>query len=117
MPAKDRLHLAFGESLKSWRQQRAMSQEELAEEIGVSTSFIGMLERGEKTTTLKRIGKIADSLSIEVKDLFATNEEVSSLYRECEILVRNILSAANESELKLFAGFCELFSTYISGHK
>jgi|SRR5579863_4386649 len=115
MPAKDQLHLAFGESLKAWRQQRGLSQEELANDANMSASFVGMLERGEKTTTLAQIGKLADALSIEIKDLFLESEEVPRVYREAEILFRKILSGGNESELKFFVAFCEIFSAYAAG--
>ena len=114
MPVKDQLHLAFGESLKAWRQQRGFSQEELASDAELSPSFVGMLERGEKTTTLLQIGKLADALSIEVKDLFLGTEESPHIFREAEILFRKIVSEATQLELKFFVAFCEIFAAHIS---
>ncbi len=116
MPAKDQLHLVFGDSLKFWRQQKGLSQEELAQESDASTSFIGMLERGERGTTLEQIAKIADALSIEVRDLFAS-EEVPHTYREAELLVRKILSTADETQVKFFVAFCEIFNAYVERSK
>lgn len=116
MAAKDQLHLAFGESLKFWRQQRGLSQEKLAQEAGASTSFIGMLERGERGTTLEQIGRIADALSLEVRDLF-TSEEIPQIYREAELLVRRILSHSSEKDVRFFVAFCEIFNDYISETK
>lgn len=116
MPAKDQLHLVFGESLKFWRLKKGLSQEELAQEAGTSTSFMGMLERGERSTTLEKISKIADALSIEVRDLF-TSEEVPHTYREAELLLRRILSTADESQVQLFVAFCEIFNTHVERKK
>ncbi len=112
MPAKDQLHLAFGEALKFWRQQRGLSQESLADQAGASTSFIGMLERGERGTTLEQIGRIADALSLEVRDLF-TSEEIPQVYREAELLVRRVLSRSSEREVRLFVAFCEIFNDFV----
>ncbi len=47
-----------------------MTQEKLADEVGVDRSYMGFLERGEKNATLDKIGKIAKALQIKIKELF-----------------------------------------------
>ncbi len=47
-----------------------MSQEAFALECGFDRTYIGILERGEKSPTLNSLDKIAKALNISIKDLF-----------------------------------------------
>ena len=40
--------LAFGLRVKELRKEKGLTQSELAEKIGLSNNFIGMIERGER---------------------------------------------------------------------
>lgn len=71
MHAKENLK-SFGKRIKELRTQRALTQSELAEIIGLSTNFIGMVERGERNTSVDKIFKIADALGIPLSKLFET---------------------------------------------
>jgi transcriptional regulator with XRE-family HTH domain len=61
---------AFGVNLKKIRKARSFSQEKLAYESGIELRQIGRIERGEINTGLSSIVLIAETLRIEVKDLF-----------------------------------------------
>ena len=52
------------------RKQIGISQEELAFRCGVHRTYIGALERGEKSPTLNTIEKIAAGLGVKMIDLF-----------------------------------------------
>ena len=60
----------IGERLRSYRNQKGWSQEELAERAGVHPTYIGQLERGEKNATLDSISKVAVALNISLSQLF-----------------------------------------------
>ena len=60
----------FGNKVREERLKRNLSQEKLAEIIGIHRTYIGMIERAEKNITLINIEKIAKALRIPVKDLF-----------------------------------------------
>jgi len=47
------------------RLELKLSQEELAERAGVHRTYVGMLERGEKNTTIYNIEKVAEALGVE----------------------------------------------------
>lgn len=64
-----------GSRIKSIRQQRNMTQTNLGDASGVSVSFISMIERAERTAHLDTLVKIADSLDVDVADLFAGGED------------------------------------------
>ena len=59
----------FATNLRRIRHERAMSQDDLAYEAGVSRSYLSQLEKGAFYASLKIIGKLADVLKIEPADL------------------------------------------------
>ena len=66
----NKLHRDFGARVQELRLSRGLTQEDLAEVVGVDRSYMGFIERGEKNATLDKIGKIAIALGIPIKDLF-----------------------------------------------
>lgn len=51
---------AFGAELTRLRLQKGWSQQKLADKLGYTERYIGQLERGTKSPTLRTIGDIAD---------------------------------------------------------
>lgn len=60
----------FGKRLKSLRIDRDLTQLELAEILDMSPNFIGMIERGERNTTVENVFNIARALNIKPSNLF-----------------------------------------------
>ncbi len=60
----------FGKRLKSLRIDRDLTQLELAEILDMSPNFIGMIERGERNTTIENVFNIARALGIKPSILF-----------------------------------------------
>lgn len=60
----------FGKRLKSLRIDRNLTQLELAEILDMSPNFIGMIERGERNTTVENVFNIARALGIKPAKLF-----------------------------------------------
>ncbi len=52
------------------REVKKWSQERLAEEADIHTSYIGQIERGLRYPSLKILFKIADALNIKILELF-----------------------------------------------
>ncbi len=61
--------ITFGKRIQLLRKERGLSQEKLAEEVGLHRTYIGMIERGEKNITLKNIEKLAKGLKLNIKEL------------------------------------------------
>lgn len=59
----------FGRRVRALRQERGVSQEELAGLAGVHRTYIGMIERGEKNITLINIIRIAKALGCAAVEL------------------------------------------------
>lgn len=63
----------FGKNLKSIRIEHDLTQLELAEILDMSPNFIGMIERGERNTTVENVYKISRALNVKPEDLFKGN--------------------------------------------
>jgi transcriptional regulator with XRE-family HTH domain len=59
------LQRAVGNSLKTYRQARGLSQEAFADLIGVHRTYLGGLERGERNLTLKSVERLAGLLGVD----------------------------------------------------
>lgn len=55
----------FGKRLKALRLDHNLTQLELAEILDMSPNFIGMIERGERNTTVENVFKIARALNVK----------------------------------------------------
>ena len=60
----------FGKRLKALRLDHNLTQLELAEILDMSPNFIGMIERGERNTTIENVFKIARALNVKPFNLF-----------------------------------------------
>lgn len=63
----------IGKNLKSIRIEHDLTQLELAEILDMSPNFIGMIERGERNTTVENVYKISRALNVKPEDLFKGN--------------------------------------------
>lgn len=64
-----RVPKSLGEKVKFNREQRKLYQVELADIVGVSTGYIGSIEQGVRTPSLKLLKKVAKALKVSPKDL------------------------------------------------
>ncbi len=56
-------------NLRRLRNDRSISQDDLAYEAGVSRSYLSQLEKGSFYASLKVVGKLADALGVEPAEL------------------------------------------------
>lgn len=62
----------FGSRIQELRKKNNLTQSELAEKIGLSTNFIGMVERGKRNTSVDKIFKLAKAFNISLAQFFET---------------------------------------------
>ncbi len=60
----------FGRLIRGLRVKQRMSQEEFADHCSLHRTYIGSIERGEKTVTIETAYKIAQALGIPLSQLF-----------------------------------------------
>lgn len=60
----------FSHGLKKLRQQKGLTQEEVAKRVGVTKPYIAMLESGaRKNPSLDVLKRLAKALKVEISDL------------------------------------------------
>ena len=65
----------FGRKLRRIRRDRDMTQEQLAEAIGVTMEFISRMERGHIGASFETIEKLAKALGVPAGEFFQFPEE------------------------------------------
>ena len=68
----------IGENTRKYRTRAGLTQAELAEKVGVGTSFISRVERGEKRMRIETILLVAAALHISVDLLLCPENESKS---------------------------------------
>lgn len=68
------LRRQFARRLKTLRQQKGMTQEELATASGLSVNFIRAVEQAINAPSFESLEAIAGALGVEVKELFEFGE-------------------------------------------
>lgn len=61
--------ITFGKNVQVARQALGISQEELAFRAGLHRTYIGMVERAERSISLQNAKKIADALNVKLDNL------------------------------------------------
>ncbi len=61
---------ALGYRLQSLREEKGLTQGELAERIGLTRTSVTNMEAGRQNITVNLLYKIADELSVKVNDFF-----------------------------------------------
>lgn len=67
---EQKLMKAFGKRVAEVRKSKGVTQQELAENIGMSVVAIAYIETGKRWARLGTLNKIANSLKVNVADLF-----------------------------------------------
>jgi len=67
---KEDINKIIGRNIAIERKQRAIKREDLAEILGVSTSHMGLMERGERGVHALHFTKLSDIFDIPVSDFF-----------------------------------------------
>jgi len=60
---------SLGQRVKFYREGRKLYQVELADIVGVSTGYIGSIEQGIRSPSLKTLKKVAKALKVSPSDL------------------------------------------------
>ena len=90
----------LGKRIRQERLKNNLTQEQLAEMIDVSTTYIGFIERGERSVTLEKIIDISTILHVSVDDLLSHYQNGSPEEAQTSEL-NNLWKAASTDEREL----------------
>lgn len=93
----------LGKKIKSFRKEKGMSQEQLAEKCDLSTSYISYIETGKKKINFSQLEKIAEILNFSIDINPNTNfmkydfQKFNNFsYKERKFLYKVVLSVKSE---------------------
>lgn len=89
----------IGERIKSARKVCNMTQEQLAEKMGVSIAFLSRIERGSSQINLKRLSQVCEILCITEGEVLNGSSNESSKYLDFEFA--NLLKQCSPEKQKL----------------
>lgn len=75
---------ALGRRISMYRYQNNLTQEKLAEHVGLSTQSIGNIERGVKAPSITTFYRLMQALNVSASDLL--NEDVARLEESGDVL-------------------------------
>lgn len=117
---------AIGSRIRNEREKLGLSREEFAEIIGLSTYYVGQLERGERQMSLPVLIKISNCLHISLDyivfgEIFNDKESINDnfhIYESCSCNknteINDLLDKCSEKELELFKKLIKTIIPYIN---
>ena len=100
----------LGKRIREERLRLGKTQENLAEEVNISTAYLGQIERGERSVTLDKLIPIANKLGVSVDFLLAEYlipDDDNSLD-----LIRQLFSGKTVKEKELAVNMVKLLFSY-----
>lgn len=88
-----------GQRIRVLRKRAAKSQDQLAEEAGVTSSHLGGVERGQHNPSLEMLGRIADALGVTLAGLVDDDSEEVAALRQAVVDRAKLLTAAELQRL------------------
>lgn len=67
--SEDTFIVNLGIHVRQIREKKGLSQQDLADDCGITQNQVGRIERAEINTTVKTLVKIANALDVEPKEL------------------------------------------------
>lgn len=89
-----------GERIRYFRKLRGWSQETLALQADINPAFLGHLERGLKSPTVKTLEKVVAALDISLAELFADPEPVTNTEEQLLNQIHDLIKDLSEENLR-----------------
>lgn len=106
----DNLTHSFGKRVRSIRISKNMSQEKLADKSGLHPTYIGQIERGEKSPTLESINKLSYGLDVTLNELFFNIVDTETEIDYAVKLYNEIIVFNDDKKEKIYKIFKEITS-------
>lgn len=96
----------LAQNIKRLRENRNMSQADLAFEAGISIPFLSDIERGNKWPSPETVAKIATALNIELFQLFSSGLRQNE---ETEMFISKIIDEITVAQNLATKAVCEKY--------
>ncbi len=105
---------ALGKRIREERLRLNLTQERLAEDVNLSTAYIGQIERGERSLTLETLVAIANRLGVTIDYLLSDSivPDSDGEYR----LWRQLMNGRTKAQKALAVNMVKLVFAYLDEH-
>lgn len=93
---------SIGKNIRRFRTEKKLRQEDLAERSGLSTNYIGMVERGEKIPSLESFISIVNALGVSA-DMVLTDVLDTGYEIKHSMLDEKLKGIAKQDREKIYA--------------
>lgn len=101
---------SIGKRIQEYRKKKGLTQEQLAEKVGLSTNYISAVERGVNALNLDKLVEVMNCLECSADEIF-----VDVLNNSCEIkvslLTEQISSLPKDEQERIFTIIQTLIET------
>lgn len=101
----------LGKRIRQERLRLNLTQEQLSEDIGISTAYLGQIERGDRNVTLDKLVPIVNRLGVTLdyllSDYINTSNDDVNLKR-----LSQLLDGKTEAEKELVVNMIKLLFSY-----
>lgn len=103
-------YAVIGKRIQTRRQEQNITQEKLAEKVGISVVYLSKIENGRVYPTLETLSNICTELDVELAEILTSteiarkdyaNDRVLELFNACSMRVKPIALALLEDLSKL----------------
>lgn len=97
------LSRTIGDRIRRLRKQKGLTQQELAEKVGMEYTMIGRVEQGVRNLTIEGILKVAEALDADVNYILAQKKKKTPLTEKDKLLdeITNEVELLNIPQLKM----------------
>lgn len=100
----------LGKRIREERLRLNLTQERLAEEINISTAYLGQVERGERHITLDKLIPLSNRLGVSVD--FLLSDYIHPSNDNSLSLIRQLLDGRTDQEKTLAVNMLKLLFSY-----
>lgn len=69
-------NILFGKAIKEFRREAGFSQEDLADKANLDRTYISLIERGQRSPTVRAVIAICDAMDLPAATLFNRLDEL-----------------------------------------
>ena len=108
---------ALGLRIRELRNERHMSQEELAFKAGISAAHLGQIERALKNPTVDTVAKIAAAMGVPITTLFTEEQAKADMGSPVISKINAHLMDMTEDQQRDFLRIIRIFHGYLPKNK
>ena len=104
---------SISNNIKKYRLLNNMTQEKLAEQLGLDTQYYAQLERGERNFTIKRLIHLCSIFQIGIEDIIEIEPSDKQDTSELRDEVSEQLKSLSNTQLRLVERFISEIVPYV----